>query len=885
MKTSMDNRDNRVCVNTKSVLARYAEWHSRTKGRPVAAFGPEAKNAILFVEDEVIVDAKDDALIRELMSRYGAEIIKTDPIPAAPFRLHKDTHKEFIDMPEPVRLRFTAQHVDDMDQVLEKAVEKVFKNQTGITITSEVGATVAAIVARHAMDGRPIGLNLFGEKLAMPLTTIAEGPLPSVDNVQPPVGPNPFTWQAFSGKTRIIEAWQLVDSIRQVRGDRFTTVCILDQGFWLDNKGIPMVSPAQAASDFGSFIQLNLENEGTSAGGPDGDGNWHGNAVASTATAAVGNAIGAAGTGGTIATPLFFKSDLSVDKTLRAVRICAAWGIDVLNMSFGIKAGWELFFPTSAWNNAFQFAFDNDVVMIAAAGNDGDELPDDSNIRPATRTPGVLTVGALDTNDNARGDSNYGSSVSLWAPGTNIPVAPDPVSPNGSFWSQTSFASPMVAGVAAMMKFANDRLSPADIFRILVETGWSGTGRVTKGLDAFAAVYAAINNTLPDYDEPNNTPAAARDLIPTGSAGNLVPSFSGFTARSSWTDPDYWKFRVERFSNVTVAVDWYERLGSMYVALESDDPDAHGIEDMTTSGGSQSGKISIKGFLPPGIYRIRVGGQGATAYKLVVSRVSAPLQQDFFENNDSFEQCPTFHFITNKWFAATGLRTFGPGTYDATLHQERGISPIIGGGSKLVMDDDFFRLIVPNTLNVFTRPTVSVFDTDVPVNVTLYTSTHQVIQQWPGVRHVTFYPPLNTTCFFTVKGSTPTRYKISVRMAADPTKIPGPLQEELQLLPKWWGNPPPVEIEDKVSHYLVDVNENQGDGDAIAFRQPNESIDLELLNLDGDVLRKSDIVDGNLSIDIRGIEPGMYVLRASRGEDAAMPSLELRSVPPLRQYK
>ena len=71
--------------------------------------------------------------------------------------------------------------------------------------------------------------------------------------------------------------------------------------------------------------------------------------------------------------------------------------------------------------------------MIAAAGNDGENLPTIFTILPATRTPGVITVGALDADGaTARGDSNYGSSVDVWAPGTSIHTVADPFNPQVS---------------------------------------------------------------------------------------------------------------------------------------------------------------------------------------------------------------------------------------------------------------------------------------------------------------------------------------------------------------------------------------------------------------------------------------------------------------------
>ena len=635
-------KSDRVRVDGDSVLARFADWQSHVKGRPVAALGPETRAAALFVADEVIIDGKDEALADELKRRYGAEVVPELPLPPRPAQFRQERRIALDEMPQALRLRFrTPPRIEDAGRLLEQAGPGMSRSHRQMVVTSELGAAVAAVVARHALEGRPIGLNLFGDTLAMPLSTAQDGAVPGVSG-------NPFTWPAFAGRTRMAPAWQLIDSIRQVRGDRFTTIGILDHGFWLDNRGVPMVAAGQTASDFPNFVQVNLQNEGQPAGGmsPNGGGPWHGNAVASAAAAVVNNSLGAAGTGDTIAIPVFLQTDISIDQFLRAVRLCAAWGIDVLNMSIGMWGEPELSFPTSIWDRTFQFAFDNDVVMVAAAGNSILDLPDaDEHVRPATRTPGVLTVGALDANDNAWINatspgvgSNFGSSVWLWAPGTSIPVVPDgnPANVAGSRVTGTSFASPIVAGVAAMMRFANDQLSAADIRRLLIDTGWAGTGRVSKGLDAFAAVFAAIHQTLPDTEEPNNSSAKAANLVPIGATGALGPSRNGFSTRSSSTDPDFWKFKVDGFSTVTVAVDWYQSLSTLFVAVEADDPEARGIEEMTRCGGPATGRLVLMGLLPPSGYNVHVGGSGITGYRLLVTRRQASLRGDMFEDNDSF---------------------------------------------------------------------------------------------------------------------------------------------------------------------------------------------------------------------------------------------------------
>jgi hypothetical protein len=705
----------------------------------------------------------------------------------------------------------------------------------------------------------------------MPLSTASEG------GTAP--GNNPFTWPAFSGSSRVVDAWQLIDSIRQVRGEEVVWVAILDDGFWLDGSGVPLVSPFQAASDFGAGVmQWNLRSEGSPAGGPSSTSSaWHGNSVASVAAAAVNNALGAAGSSGNTAHPVFFRTDISIEQLMRCAQLCAAWGLDVLNMSIGTWGQSEFWFPTSQWNRAFQFAADNGVVMIAAAGNSSLDLPDDENIRPATRTPGVLTVGALDTNDTARSSSNYGSSVDLWAPGTSVPVAPNGNSLNGTTFSGTSAAAPVVAGVAAMMRYANPSLTAEQVRNLLVSTAQPGAGRVTRKLDAYAAVFAAIQGGLPDWDEPNNSHGAARALLPVAPGGALGPWSGGFTARSSSSDSDYWHFTVPQLSTVRVAVDWYERIASLYLAVETDDPEARGVEEMVRTGDAHSGRQVLEGLLPPGKYYVRVAGSGLTAYRLLVTIQAARVEADMFEPNDSFEQAAPLVFERSdpRW-GIHRLREWGPGTFDATLHRTWAPwfpSPLMR------INKDYFQLEVPES-SVFRRPTVSVFDTDLPVTVTLYDAARNVLRSWENVRKMSVQPPPDSTCYLVVTGTGPTRYRISTGLKVGKDALPGPLQEELQILPKWWYVAEPEQLADPVAHYAVEINTDPGDGDLLAFRAPQAPVQLQLLDRAGQVLREGRSGEDELSLDTRGLEPGTYTLRVAVAVGAK--GVTLQPLPPPR---
>ncbi|WP_405510184.1 S8 family peptidase [Streptomyces cyaneofuscatus] len=122
---------------------------------------------------------------------------------------------------------------------------------------------------------------------------------------------------------------------------------------------------------------------------------------------------------------------------------------------------------------AVEAVADAGVLPVVAAGNEDQDACD---VSPAA-ADGVVTVGASDRQDRETAFSNWGSCVSLYAPGADIVSAKlggGTVSLNG-----TSMASPHVAGVAALYKQDNPSATPAAVTSWLTDTA---TPDVLSGL-------------------------------------------------------------------------------------------------------------------------------------------------------------------------------------------------------------------------------------------------------------------------------------------------------------------------------------------------------------------------------------------------------------------
>lgn len=114
-------------------------------------------------------------------------------------------------------------------------------------------------------------------------------------------------------------------------------------------------------------------------------------------------------------------------------------------------------------HEVIRLAADADVLMIAASGNRG-WAPVDF---PA-RFPEVIAVGALDSRGQRATFSNYGEALELMAPGVSL-VSTIPADQYDAL-SGTSMATPLVAGVAAMIRFVNPGLTAGQVREILRST-------------------------------------------------------------------------------------------------------------------------------------------------------------------------------------------------------------------------------------------------------------------------------------------------------------------------------------------------------------------------------------------------------------------------------
>lgn len=234
----------------------------------------------------------------------------------------------------------------------------------------------------------------------------------------------------------------------------------------------------------------------------DEEGEWdsHGTGTATTLLAPMGN-------GGIVgiapeAELLCLKVDMSVASINSAISYAIDCGADVINMSLGIYAdtftdefgdyqnGWSS--ASTYFNSATSAAKNAGIIVVAAAGNEATS----HHSYPAC-CKGVIGVGALAKNSSTSlsGYTNYNSAsesgeknVDILAPGTVYSAtitgsSSASYSTGYSSMNGTSFASPIVAGAAALWKQKNPDGTPDEFLSDLQSSASNIGSFVNKYVD------------------------------------------------------------------------------------------------------------------------------------------------------------------------------------------------------------------------------------------------------------------------------------------------------------------------------------------------------------------------------------------------------------------
>jgi subtilisin family serine protease len=188
----------------------------------------------------------------------------------------------------------------------------------------------------------------------------------------------------------------------------------------------------------------------------------------------------------------FGGGDVSPDDQIaKAVRWAVDNGADVISLSLTRNTrDWP-----ESWDRAFSYATANDVVVIAAAGNRGSGTV--AVGAPATM-PGVLTVGGV-TREGLASDtaSAQGITIGVMAPSEGLVGA----IPGGNYvsWSGTSGATPIVAGIVALVRAAHPNLDAANVINRVLVTARPASDTTPDPLYGYGLVdaYAALTADVP----------------------------------------------------------------------------------------------------------------------------------------------------------------------------------------------------------------------------------------------------------------------------------------------------------------------------------------------------------------------------------------------------
>ncbi|MBN2825918.1 MAG: S8 family serine peptidase [Campylobacterales bacterium] len=193
--------------------------------------------------------------------------------------------------------------------------------------------------------------------------------------------------------------------------------------------------------------------------------------------------------------------------TIKAFEYAQSQGAKVISCSWGSED------VSQAVVAKLKELYDAGITVLFASGNDGKSL-DAAAISDESEVEWVIGVGASGENNDVTLYSNYGKNIEVLAPGGDTDSLGllgiddsgeqgstnqlDLVDNNYAFVDGTSFATPVTAGVVALMYAANPTITPAQVRTILTSTATKIGGDKANYIDGFdeKRAYGKINAYL-----------------------------------------------------------------------------------------------------------------------------------------------------------------------------------------------------------------------------------------------------------------------------------------------------------------------------------------------------------------------------------------------------
>jgi serine protease len=495
--------------------------------RPLARFENADGRPVDFVENELYVRTADAAELQGFLDRWNGQVLMTLDFATIGVAGVTPIHL--------VRLDASGADTEGLAEAWGRSAGLAGENR----ISSEAARSLLAAALEEAVErGLTVGVNfVMGTGGFSDRTTAEAAGADPTDGL--PYTPDSFRWPYMNrGGPQDIgtaEAWRVMEAMG--RFENRVLIGVADGGF-RPNADFPDDSKIVPSN---GLRVPNPDPDHCGGEGPTPSCTWHGTHVVMAAMAEADNEFGAAGPAGPVGDLVMLQSPSPdffavMGYLLDAVPSALGSGPRIVNISAGssvptemcllLVAGVPACETLHAMAEAFRAA---GILVVSSAGNQGRdvdqtkrfgfwpfEFVEEAELVIPCELTSVICVGGLSWDATTRHpQSNWGSDFGspntvdifgpfqVWSVGDAEAAdeANDHPDSRAGIVQGTSFASPYVAGVAALIWASNPAYDANQVAQVLLSTAHTGSGgsRVGRWVNALGAVRQAVGGKTPPW--------------------------------------------------------------------------------------------------------------------------------------------------------------------------------------------------------------------------------------------------------------------------------------------------------------------------------------------------------------------------------------------------